>query len=210
MAPASSSRHRLRGSQRGRTDRRRPGAGTFLGPPSLPVLVLRQTCRPSAQSVCRHREGQDPLPHRPEQASRQVALGQHGVAIYDSQPGKPDRHTDIERFHRSRHTGVLNAHLFESIAELRALPMIGSVPSSDGNPCTSIPDSSFSSTQSPSRVLVQWSVGRLAAEVAGPSCPARGVGARMRAGLRASNRRARHLPMRYETGLPSSVIRFRT
>ena len=32
----------------------------------------------------------------------------------------------------------------------------------------------------------------------------------MRAGLRASNRRARHLPMRYETGLPSSVIRFRT
>ena len=40
--------------------------------------------------------------------------------------------------------------------------------------------------------------------------PLRGVGARMRAGLRASNRRARHLPMRYETGLPSSVIRFRT
>ena len=40
--------------------------------------------------------------------------------------------------------------------------------------------------------------------------PDRGVGARMRAGLRASNRRARHLPMRYETGLPSSVIRFRT
>ena len=38
----------------------------------------------------------------------------------------------------------------------------------------------------------------------------RGVGARMRAGLCASNRRARHLPMRYETGLPSSVIRFRT
>ena len=37
-----------------------------------------------------------------------------------------------------------------------------------------------------------------------------GVGARMRAGPRASNRRARHLPMRYETGLPSSVIRFRT
>ena len=27
-----------------------------------------------------------------------------------------------------------------------------------------------------------------------------GVGARMRPGLRASNRRARHLPMRYETG----------
>ena len=40
--------------------------------------------------------------------------------------------------------------------------------------------------------------------------PQTGVGARMRAGRRASNRRARHLPMRYETGLPSSVIRFRT
>ena len=40
--------------------------------------------------------------------------------------------------------------------------------------------------------------------------PPIGVGARMRAGLRASNRRVRHLPMRYETGLPSSVIRFRT
>ena len=47
-------------------------------------------------------------------------------------------------------------------------------------------------------------------ECAGPPSPTRGVGARMRAGLRASNRRARHLPMRYETGLPSSVIRFRT
>ena len=41
-----------------------------------------------------------------------------------------------------------------------------------------------------------------------PSHP--GVGARMRAGLRASHRRDCHLPMRYETGLPSSVIRFRT
>ena len=40
--------------------------------------------------------------------------------------------------------------------------------------------------------------------------PERGVGARMRAGRRASNRRSRHLPMRYETGLPSLVIRFRT
>ena len=43
-----------------------------------------------------------------------------------------------------------------------------------------------------------------------PARPKVGVGARMRAGLRASNRRARHLPMGYETGLPSSVIRFRT
>ena len=53
---------------------------------------------------------------------------------------------------------------------------------------------------------VRWYVARLKAAAA----PKEGVGARMRAGLRASNRRARHLPMRYETGLPSSVIRFRT
>ena len=46
--------------------------------------------------------------------------------------------------------------------------------------------------------------------VVNPLATFRGVGARMRAGLRASTRRARHLPMRYETGLPSSVIRFRT
>ena len=32
------SRHRLRGSPRGRTDRKRPGAGTFLRHLSLPVL----------------------------------------------------------------------------------------------------------------------------------------------------------------------------
>ena len=49
-----------------------------------------------------------------------------------------------------------------------------------------------------------------AATMAGNSASTWGVGARMRAGLRASNRRARHLPMRYETGLPSAVIRFRT
>ena len=48
------------------------------------------------------------------------------------------------------------------------------------------------------------------AAAAGAPASCNGVGARMRAGLRASNRRARHLPMRYETGLPSSVIRFRT
>ena len=49
---------------------------------------------------------------------------------------------------------------------------------------------------------------RATGDAAGPGRG--GVGARMRAGLRASNRRARHLPMRYETGLPSSVIRFST
>jgi len=34
---------------------------------------------------------------------------------------RPDQNADIERFNRSYRTEVLNAHLFESIAELRAL-----------------------------------------------------------------------------------------
>ena len=51
---------------------------------------------------------------------------------------------------------------------------------------------------------------RLRARLLSQMRPKQGVGARMRAGRRASNHRARHLPMRYETGLPSSVIRFRT
>lgn len=46
---------------------------------------------------------------------------EHGVATHDIQPGKPDQNAYIERFNRSYRTEVLNAHLFESIAELRAL-----------------------------------------------------------------------------------------
>ena len=46
---------------------------------------------------------------------------EHGVAIYYIQPGKPDQNAYIERFNRSYRTEVLNAHLFESLAELRAL-----------------------------------------------------------------------------------------
>jgi putative transposase len=46
---------------------------------------------------------------------------EHRVAIYYIQPGKPDQNAYIERFNRSFRTEVLNAHLFESIAELRAL-----------------------------------------------------------------------------------------
>ena len=42
---------------------------------------------------------------------------EHAVAIHYIQPGKPD----IERFNRSYRTEVLNAHLFESLAQLRAL-----------------------------------------------------------------------------------------
>ena len=44
---------------------------------------------------------------------------EHGVALHDIQPGKPDQNAYIERFNRSYRTEVLNAHLFESIAELR-------------------------------------------------------------------------------------------
>ena len=46
---------------------------------------------------------------------------EHGVAVHYIQPGKPDQNAYIERFNRSYRTEVLNAHLFESIAELRAL-----------------------------------------------------------------------------------------
>jgi putative transposase len=45
----------------------------------------------------------------------------HGVAIHYIQPGKPDQNAYIERFNRSYRTEVLNAHLFESVAELQAL-----------------------------------------------------------------------------------------
>ena len=46
---------------------------------------------------------------------------EHGVATHYIQPGKPDQNAYIERFNRSYRTEVLNAHLFESIAELRAV-----------------------------------------------------------------------------------------
>ncbi len=45
----------------------------------------------------------------------------HGVAIHYIQPGKPDQNAYIERFNRTYRTEVLNAHLVESVAELRAL-----------------------------------------------------------------------------------------
>ena len=47
----------------------------------------------------------------------------HRVAIHDIQTGKPDQNAYIERFNRSYRTEVLNAHLFESIAERQALTM---------------------------------------------------------------------------------------
>jgi len=45
---------------------------------------------------------------------------EHGVATHYIQPGKPDQNAYIERFNQSYRTEVLKAHLFESIAELRA------------------------------------------------------------------------------------------
>lgn len=43
------------------------------------------------------------------------------VTICYIQPGKPDQNAYIERFNRTYRTEVLNAHLVESVAELRAL-----------------------------------------------------------------------------------------
>ncbi len=45
----------------------------------------------------------------------------HGLAIHYIQPGKLDNNAYIERFNRSYRTEVLYEHLFESVAELRAL-----------------------------------------------------------------------------------------
>lgn len=43
------------------------------------------------------------------------------MAIHYIQPGKPDQNAYIERFNRSYRTVVMTAHLFESLAELRAM-----------------------------------------------------------------------------------------
>jgi len=45
----------------------------------------------------------------------------YGIAIHYIQPGKPDQNAYIERFNRTYRTEVLNAHLFESVAELQAI-----------------------------------------------------------------------------------------
>ena len=45
----------------------------------------------------------------------------HSIAIHYIQPGKPDQNAYIERFNRTYRTEVLNAHLFESVAELQAI-----------------------------------------------------------------------------------------
>ena len=63
------------------------------------------------------------LAHRSSFGNRirlNAALANQGVAIQYIQPGKPDQNAYIERFNRTYRTEVLNAHLFESVAELRA------------------------------------------------------------------------------------------
>ena len=46
---------------------------------------------------------------------------EHGVATHYIQPGKPDQNAYIERFNRSYRTEVLNAHLFDSPADLQTI-----------------------------------------------------------------------------------------
>ena len=45
----------------------------------------------------------------------------HGVEIRYIQPGKPDQNAFIERFNRSYREEVLNAHIFETLDQVRSV-----------------------------------------------------------------------------------------
>ena len=91
------------------------------------------------------------------------------MACHYLRPGKPDQNAYIERFNRMYRTEVLNAHLFESIAELQALTRqwlrvsnherpddsLGRVP-----PLTFLEQSATTSTRSTQRVPFGMSVRR--------------------------------------------------
>ena len=58
----------------------------------------------------------------PELTARPPSSGQPSMAsMHHIQSGKPDQNAYIERFNRSDRTELLNAHLFASTADLKAL-----------------------------------------------------------------------------------------
>ena len=50
-----------------------------------------------------------------------TSISDEPIALHYIQPGKPDHNTFIARFNRSYRTEVIDAHLFEALAEVHAL-----------------------------------------------------------------------------------------